>query len=198
LIEDKIPDNVCELINNKLYICYNNVKKQKKVVKSIYKDLDSLVETIIRSCFVPFLIDGNLLLKNKYIDGIIPYIFDCRSDRKILYLDLYGSDKIANLINVKNERTNYHRILSGLLDIHHFFIKQTSTQMCSFVNNWTIVDKIRNSMKWLFERIVLYSIFIAVFIKSHLSSEMKKHYVYKFICKSSKHLFGVFLETYCL
>ena len=73
---------------------------------------------------------------NKYIDGIIPYIFNKEPNKKILYLDLFGYDKIGNLINVKNEKSNFHRILSGLLDIHSFFIKKSNYDRKSTTTRW--------------------------------------------------------------
>jgi predicted acylesterase/phospholipase RssA len=122
-LKNKIPDNICEKVNDKLYICYNNIKKGEKTIKSQYKNVDEIMNTIIKSCFIPYLIDGEMLYENKYIDGLNPYIFPAEPNKKILFLDLFGYDKIGNLLNVKNEKTNYHRILSGLLDRHNFYIK---------------------------------------------------------------------------
>ena len=71
-----IKSNFCEFsneenlkkINNKLYITYNNIIKGTKKVKSVYKSWDELTDTLIKSCFFPYLINGNLLYKNKYLD----------------------------------------------------------------------------------------------------------------------------------
>ena len=46
--------------------------------------------------------------ENKYIDGINPYIFKSKNDRKILHLDLFGYDKIKYLIKLE-----YARITMG-------------------------------------------------------------------------------------
>lgn len=197
-LENRLPENVFENINNKLFICYNNVKKRKKIVKHKYKTVDDIFDTITKSCFVPFLIDGNIVIHKKYIDGIIPYIFDTINNRKILYLDLYGFDKIGNLLNVKNEKTNYHRVLNGLLDIHNFFIKQSSTQMCSYVNDWSLYDKLRNIIKILFERVSLFVIDWILYTKKYMPNEIKEMSIYKIICKLTKEILVLFLETYCL
>ena len=50
--------------------------------------------------------------------------------------------------NVKNEKTNFHRILSGLLDIHAFFIKGSNTSMCSYVNDWNYGLQTFNNLKF--------------------------------------------------
>ena len=177
---DRVPDDICEKVNGRLYITYNNIKKGTKPVKSVYKNIDDIINTIIKSSYIPYLIDGNVLYENKCIDGITPFIFKER-ERKILYLDLFGSDKVGNLLNVKNEKTNYHRILSGLLDIHSFFIKQSNTPMCSYVNNWTYSNICFNYIKTIIEKICIYLIHVLIYLKKHISDEFKESVIYKIL-----------------
>ena len=195
---EKIPVDICKRINGKLYICDNNIKKGTKKVKSHYKNVDDVINTIIKSCFVPYLIDGEILFKNKYIDGINPYIFNKEKDKKILYLDLFGYDKIGNVINVKNEKTNYHRVLSGLLDIHSFYIKQSNTQMCSYVNDWSVTNKLFNYVKIIIENIFIYMTYFAIYIKTVVPNEFEQTIIYKILSKIFQDIFIVLLETYCL
>jgi hypothetical protein len=197
-LSERIPKDICKKINGKLYICYNNIKKGKKKVKSHYKNIDDLTNIIIKSCFLPCLIDGEILYENKYIDGINPYIFDKEKNKKILYLDLFGYDKIGNIINVKNEKTNYHRILSGLLDIHCFYIKQSNTQMCSYVNEWSINNKLFNNIKLVIEKFFIYITYFAIYIKTIIPQEFEQTVVYKLLSKITQDVFIIMLETYCL
>jgi len=197
-LQDKIPDNVCEKVNGKLYICYNNVKKCKKSIKAQYKDIDEIINTIIKSCFLPYLIDGELLYENKYIDGFNPYIFKEEQNKKILHLDLYGYDKIGHLFNVRNEKTNYHRILSGLLDIHSFYIKQSNTQMCSYVNDWSITNITSNYIKLLMEKLCVYITYFCLCIKIWLPCGFETTILYKILSKITHDIFIIILETYCL
>ena len=196
-LSERIPNDICERVNRKLFITYNNIKKGTKPVKSVYKNVDDIINTIIKSSYIPYLIDGNILYENKYIDGITPFIFKER-EKKILYLDLFGSDKIVNLLNVKIEKTNYHRILSGLLDIHSFFIKQSNTPMCSYVNDWTYSNICFNHIKTLIERICIYLIHILLYVKTHISDEFKETVIYKILSKISYDIFIIILENYCL
>jgi hypothetical protein len=198
ILAEYIPNDICDKINHKFFISYNNIKKGTKVIKSTYKDTDEIINTIIRSSFVPYLIDGNILYQNKAIDGITPYVFKVEAGKKILYLDLFGYDKIGNLLNVKNEKTNYHRILSGLLDIHSFFIKQSSTQMCSYVNDWNISNISFNYIKILVERICILSIHILIYIKKVVPREFQGTIIYKILSKILQDIFIIILETYCL
>jgi hypothetical protein len=194
----RIPEDILTRINKKLFITYNNIKNGTKPVKSNYKDVDDVINTIIRSSFIPFLIDGNILYQNKCIDGITPYVFTKEAGKKILYLDLYGYDKIGNLLNVKNEKTNFHRILSGLLDIHSFFIKQSSTQMCSYVNEWTITNKGLNYCKLCIEMCCIYLTYFFILIKDNISDDFKNTVLYKILSKIGEDVFIIILENYCL
>ena len=197
ILKDKIPDDICSKINGRFFISYHNIKKNKKVVRSRFNDTNDLIHCIIRSSFVPFLIDGNFLLQKKYMDGINPYVFEPSIDRKILYLDLFGMDKIGNHLNVKNEKTNYHRILHGLLDIHNFFIKQSSTQMCSFVDEWSHFHRFRNSFKIILERILVFVIWFILYSKKYISPDFMKSTIFKLGNKVFIEFLKGILEYYC-
>jgi len=193
-----IPTNVCEKINNRLFITYNNIKRGKKPVKSTYKNVDDIIKTLISSCYIPYLIDGNILYKNKAMDGVIPFIFKKEPNKKILYLDLFGCDKMCNLLNIKNENNNYHRILSGLLDIHSFFIKKTNTPMCSFVDEWNIFNVFSYYVKYCFEKLFIYIILLIIFIKKKILYTFTDTIIYKIISKILHEIFIIIIKTYCL
>jgi hypothetical protein len=114
---------------------------------------------------VPYIIDFKPCYKDKYIDGIMPYFFKSnKSNNKRLYLDVYTLDKLEYLINIKNEQNNYHRLFEGLLDIHKFFIKQTNTIMCSYVDNWSLYNYAMYYIYIVVERITIYFISFIHFI----------------------------------
>jgi hypothetical protein len=165
-----ISDDICDTINNKLYICYNNVNKCKKYVVNKYKDKDFLFDIIKRSCYIPLLIDFQLTYKNKYIDGIIPYFYKHKNGNKQIYLDVYTLDKIFNSLNVKNEKNNYHRLFEGILDVHKFFIKNCNTTMCSDLDNWNIKNYIRYYIYIIIEQIIVYFIKIIYKINKYIRS----------------------------
>ena len=104
--------------------------------------------------------------------------------RKIIFMDLLGFDKIGHTLNVKNEKTNFHRILSGMLDIHNFFIKDGSqTQMCSFVNNWSLYNYFLMSIRYLIEKIIIYKIYFLNIINVNLPNKFKQGLFYKLMNK---------------
>lgn len=196
VLQHRIPDNICSKINGKLFISYNNIKKRKKTIKSHYKDIDHIIDTIIKSCYLPFFVDGNLLYKNKYVDGITPYMFNKCKNKKILHINLLGYDKFFNIINIKNEKSNFHRILSGLLDIHTFYVKGGDTSMCSYVNNWNITSKIFHNIKLVFEQIVLHFIYIIVYLKKIFPNDINDNIIYKILSRVSFNILSVIIETY--
>lgn len=198
LLNEKIPDDICSRVNGKLFICYNDIKRKKKVVKSTYKNVDEIIDTIIKSCYVPLLIDNNILYKKKYIDGINAFIFNKESNKKILHMELFSYDKIFNTINIKNEKTNFHRILSGLLDIHCFFIKNSNTTMCSYVDEWNITNKCFNYFKLLFEIFVVNIIYFINYAKKYINHDIEDNLVFKIISKITFDIFSIILEKYCL
>ena len=197
-LKDRIPDDICNKVNKKLYITYYNLKINKKKVKHVYKNKKEIVNTILKSSYIPFIMDGNILFKQKYIDGINPYIFKIKNNNKILHLDLFGSDKIKYLINIKNEPNNFHRILSGLLDIHNFFIKQSNTDMCSYINDWSLFDKIRILLKTFIEKILIYFVSIVVIIKKYIPNEIEDYVLYKIFSKITYETYIILLNSYCI
>jgi len=197
-VKDRIPDDICKKLNGKLFITFYNIKKGKKIVKSKFKTVDSIITYLIRSSFVPFLIDGNMLLERKYIDGINPFVFKPENNKKILYLDLFGYDKITNLLNVKNEKTNFHRILSGLLDIHNFYIKQSNTPMCSYVNDWSLLNKLHDFIKYIVERSFIISIQLFIYMKKYIPADIENTMLFEIFKNIIYDIYVILLKSYCL
>lgn len=192
-----IPNNICEKVFKRLYIAFNNVKNGKKIVKKTYRDVDEIFDSIIKSSYIPFVIDGNLVYQNKYMDGLNPYIFNCKktSTRKIIFMDLLGFDKIGHTLNVKNEKTNFHRILSGMLDIHNFFIKGGSqTQMCSYVNHWSLYNYLLMSIRYLIEKIIIYKVYFLNVINMNLSKDFKQNLLCKLAGKMGREILGLLIN----
>jgi len=198
VLKNRIPNDICDKVNNKLYITYYNIKNRRQKIKCSYKNKEEIINTIIKSSYIPFVMDGNATFEKKYIDGMNPYIFKIKNDRKILHLDLFGHNKIKHLINIKNENTNFHRILSGLLDIHNFFIKQSNTDMCSYVNDWSIIDRSRIFLRIIIEKIIIYFIYFVISIQKYIPNELKDYVLYKILSKITYETYIILLQNYCI
>lgn len=135
---EQINETILTAVNNRLYISYHDLSiKETKQYQSYYKTVDELFETIIKSCFIPYLIDHQLCYQSRFIDGITPYIFPFEKNKKIIYLNLCSTDKVRYMFHIKNETTDFHRILTGLLEMHTFMLKGIRTAMCSYITDWT-------------------------------------------------------------
>ena len=139
-----------------------------------------------------------MLYEHKYVDGINPHIFRPERDKRILYVDLFGYDKLFHFFNIKNEKSNEHRMLAGLLDVHNFFIKQHSTCMCSYVDNWNVIHKLSYCIKLLFEKLCVYVIILIVRVKQMLPFNVNTSIIYKIIFKILPEVIGLLLDTYCI
>lgn len=196
--ENKNEIDLLKNYNGRVYITYYDIKKGKKIIKSKYKNIEDIFDSIYKSGFVPFIADGNIVYKNRFCDGVNPYIFSKEQNRKMLYLDLFSSDKIGHLLSVKNEKTNFHRILAGLLDVHLFYIKQHSTQMCSYVNRWSLYQTFHNYfIKVAIEKLIFYIVYLSYYLKQYISTEIQQHIIFKIISKIIKELYIVFIDSYC-
>ena len=164
-IREKLPSNIISVLNGKLYISYYNIKTGYKIIKSKYKNIDDLFTTILRSCFVPFFINGEMIIDNKYIDGITPYIFP-KNKYKCLNISLLGSDKFYQMFIIKNEDTNIHKILAGLLDIHLFITKNKSTPMCSYIYKRTCIQQLYYYLIYIIEKIIINILWLYYHIKN--------------------------------
>jgi hypothetical protein len=203
-IKKIIGKNICnnyQKANDRLYICYNNVETCEKIVKNKYKTEDELCSCIIKSCFIPYLINESMCYKSKYIDGMSPYIFGFEPNTKILFLDLLTFDKMNCLINIKNEKNTFHRILSGLLEMHNFFIKNKSTEMCCYVNNWSIFQKSMYISKLYLEKWLVYIAHILLWIYKNQDKKIQysfeKTFTYKLLVQIYRSMVKFLLETYC-
>jgi hypothetical protein len=163
IIEKELPENILSIVNNRLYITYYDVLECKQIVKSSFEDVSDIINTIRRSCFIPYITMNKLLEDNKYIDGGTPYIFDKEYGVNRIYINLCGMDKIMDSIVIKRDKIVMHRILGGIIDIHNFFFKCKETSMCCYVEDWSIYRKINFMMiEW---RIYCVCIFFFILMK---------------------------------
>ena len=196
MIKPHLPDDIMQKINNRFYISYFNLKTGKRIVKKTYKNIDNLFEIIRRSCSFPYVIDNQVCYKNKYIDGLYPFVFKPSEKTRILYLNIHNLNKITNMISIKNEKSNIHRIMEGILEIHIFFMKNSKTDMCSFTDEWDIINYIKHfifihSMNLGF--IILHKLYILNKIIRNSVDKQGIH-IYKLI----QEIYIYLLSSYCI
>jgi hypothetical protein len=181
-----LPNNFLDLINGKFFITYNDVSKNKQIVKSKYASIEELFDVIRRSCSMPYIIDKTLFYNNKYLDGLYPYIFKPKKDRKIINLNIINWQKL-DFFTIKNENNNIQRVINGIMDTHAFFSFSSYffpvSNMCSYVDEWSIITRFKYMML-----VKLLQLSICIF-----------HYIYIFIKIFKKYIqnddTGEFINT---
>lgn len=143
LVYSIFEDDDLSVLNERLYICYYDMNKVKKKIIHNYKNRDHLIECIIKSSHIPFISNKNFKYKNKYIDGITPYIFR-DNERPSLHVMLVTLKNISRIFFNSNESNANSRIISGVADADEFFTCGKSN-MCSYVKKW-------NNDRYLFIR----------------------------------------------
>jgi len=115
-----------------------------------------------------------------------------------LFMNLSTLDKIFGIFNIKNEKTNLHRILSGMLEIHMFFIKGFSTNMCSYVNEWNIFQYMYMYFRYLIEKLVIHIIHFLHYFYKNILQKIKKNDFFDLLCTYNKNLLILFMNKYCI
>ena len=149
-------------LDNKCFINYNDIVNCKYCTISNFESRDHLISCVLRSMYIPLLIDGNSKVEDKYIDGIVPYIFkDSKND--ILYVELMKDNTdIVKCMVTQKEKNEHYRVLQGVTDAAKFFSENNSERL-SWYKDWSISKIMRQNIFYL-------SLMITAFILDFLSS----------------------------
>lgn len=124
-------------INNKLFITYYDSENINQVVISKFKNKEELIDILLRSSHIPFLIDGNAFYNEQYFDGITPYLL--KDNNKTLSINI-GSPKICkDILFTKNEKNVWTRLMCGVNETNNFFSNK-KTFLITEIDKWTIFD----------------------------------------------------------
>jgi len=163
------PNGDVSTLKNKLYINFYDTHKHKQKVVSNFKSVEHLIDCILQSSHIPYIIDGNARYNERYIDGILPYIFtnkgktnECDSGKETtcdsgsettcnsgsettcdsLFIKLITLNKCSRAIVVKCEANIHYRLLTGVADANEFFTTGSS-DMCSYVSQWSYFNMVQ-------------------------------------------------------
>lgn len=127
-------------VNNKLFITYNNTKTLKHKIISKYNSENEVIESLIKTSYLPFFIDGKLEYKNKYCDGLSPFIFN-KTDNNTIFISLIKIPFLKHSIYTNNDRDIWPKFFDGVEDINLFFKNDMNkTKYCSLLDKWNIQD----------------------------------------------------------
>lgn len=181
---DELEDEKIQTLTNKLYISYIELNTQKRVIISEYKNKNELCDLLLKSAFLPGLIDGSITTNDKCIDGGIPYIFPNdiykrqTPEYKTLYLRLLTIDTLKDTISTKGELNMARRALDGIQYTHDLFKQNTSNSYASIVENWTKYEIIQFTLLRLVWWIIMYlTFFVSWFYNDIIPTKIKEHKV---------------------
>jgi len=174
-------------LNGSLFISYYNIKKHKQQTVSKFKDKEHIIECILRSSHIPYIIDGSLSYKKKYMDGISPHIFS--NGLPSLFIKLLTFRKCSRAFMIKSENNIHYRLLTGVADVNEFFTTGKS-DMCSFVGDWSYI----NILQLRIREILFFTIFSLigwlVIIKSYLPKTITNSLIYNGTSKAIDGLYS--------
>ena len=181
-------------LNGRLFITYYNVKHNEQVVRHKYRSVEDLFDVIRKSCYCPYVIDHSFLYKKKYVDGFYPYIFPCVAGKKVMHFNIHRFDKLFHGISIKNEKTNYRRIIAGILEAHTFFAYGHATSICSYVNDWTVIDYAEH---WMY--LAVLKMIVCLLHKMYkLTNVLDKAGISFGYYKLLAVCYTTFIQTYCI
>lgn len=126
--------------NGRFYLTFFDTNKGIQIIKKKYDSVEDLIDSIIKSMYVPYLIDRNVVDKDGCIDGAFPYMFKKDLHKKILFINLQGLNKVFKMIYIKHDKNIYPRMMEGIHDTHNFICTGDANSLCSYVNDWNISD----------------------------------------------------------
>ena len=189
------PDGNVSMLKDKLYINFYDTQKHAQNVVSEFKDVDHLIDCILQSSHLPYIIDGNARYNGRYIDGILPHIFNGSSGSSgssgsttdSLFIKLLTLHKCSRAMVVKCEANIHYRLLSGIADANEFFTIGSS-DMCSYVSQWSYFNILQIRCR---EMVILFIISIIewiILVKNNIPSTIKNSLLYNGCVNSIKGL----------
>lgn len=139
IVKDNFQTDDMSIINDRLFISYYDTEECRRVTISKYNSRKHLVDTIVKSSHIPFIVTDKIAYKGRYIDGMRPALFD--SSTKTIFIKLSTVNKLARMFCTGTEVNMFHRVIIGVADGNDFFTTGTS-DMCSFVDEWSTLGRI--------------------------------------------------------
>ena len=165
-------------LNDRLFVNYYNIEKKKEKLISNYKSNLELSNSLKYTSFIPYFVNGKTHYHGN-IDGSKPYIFKNLNDenKKILYLSLIKIGKINEFISTNCDKNATGRAMKGIMNIHDFFLFKKKTSMCSYVNDWTLIDFTKNSGLEMIWVIIIYFLSMCIFLYKNIPVKLKNSFV---------------------
>lgn len=181
-------------LNNNLIITYYDAELINQVVVKEYNDKNELIDILIRSSHVPFFIDGNAFYKERYLDGITPYLL--KDNNKTLSINIASPKICKNVFFTKNEKNIWSRLMDGLIETNNFFSNKQSF-LITEINKWTIFDYFYFRWRDIIFIIIIFILknyeYILKYIPNSIKNNLYLLHLRNMIVKIIKEIFYLFI-----
>lgn len=194
-VNSLFPSGDVSTLKDKLYINFYDTHKHKQKIVSNFKNVNHLIDCILQSCHIPYVIDGNARYNERYIDGILPHIFTSAAGTGTsagtacdsLFIKLITLQKCTRAFVVKCETNIHYRLLTGVADANDFFTIGSS-DMCSYVSQWSYFNILQIRCREMFILSIISIIEWIVTLKSYIPYTIKNSLLYNGCINSVKGL----------
>ena len=139
VIKTNIQTDDLSFLNDRLFISYYDTFDCTRKTVSKYKNRKHLIDVIVRSSHIPFMITDSIAYKDRYIDGVRPELFN--NESRSLFVKLTTINRLSTMFSTGSEVNILYRCIVGLADANDFFTTGSS-DMCSFTDEWSRFGKL--------------------------------------------------------
>ena len=194
-VHSLFPSGDVSTLKDKLYINFYDTHKHKQKIVSTFKNVEHLIDCILQSCHIPYIIDGNARYNERYMDGILPHIFTSAAGTSAagtsaddsLFVKLITLHKCTRSMIVKCETNIHYRLLTGVADANEFFTTGSS-DMCSYVSQWSYFNILQIRCREMVIFFIISIIEWLVLLKCYIPSTVKQSLLYNGCLNSMKGL----------
>ena len=182
-------------IQKRLFIAYYDTKKYKKRIVSKYKNREHLISCILQSGYIPYITDGNTKYKNRYMDGVTPYVFPKNKNKlDTLFVNMMCRTHVFGCISI-NENNIYKRILIGVNDANEFFTTGNST-VCIYTKDITYKIQIERNVIELVFFVILFIMDIVASLHFNTNMLFSDSIIYNFFYDIFYEFFEGFIDGF--
>jgi len=192
----KMDKNTYKKLNDRIFINYMDISAKKEIIVSTFTSNDDLIDKLRKTTFIPIISNDELTYDN-CTDAMCPHIFTERIiGNKILFINLWNFGGIQKFLNTFYDTNAVSRTFGGILDIHEFFLRNSPTKMCSYVNDWNVIHysiyRLRELI-WLITIFIIHtSLIISQYIPENIKTSIYANTMHSLFLKTFKDF------TYCI
>lgn len=156
-IKEEMDENFYLKCNDKIFLTYYDVLDKKHIVKSTFINNDDIIDTALKSSYIPYICGETMFHEDRFLDGLKPYDFQ---GEKSLFFNLCMNYKsLIGMLYIRNEVNNMERTMTGMLETHAFFSNKSSF-MCFYTDNMTWMQRVLHFLRVFYIKCIVYGIYI--------------------------------------